>query len=61
MWWRILDVRPKTNQLGAAAKRAEEFVTEETLKMLAPPKLISQRSAVEGTTDAVLNVVQVYI
>lgn len=58
MWWRILDVRPKTNRLGAATMRAEEFVTEETLKMLAPPELISQRSAIEKTTDAVLKVVQ---
>ncbi|KAG9300989.1 hypothetical protein G9A89_018941 [Geosiphon pyriformis] len=58
IWWRILDVRPETNQIGAANKRAKEFVTEETLKMLVPPKLISRRSAVDGATNVVLNMVQ---
>ncbi|KAG9290962.1 hypothetical protein G9A89_011112 [Geosiphon pyriformis] len=58
IWWRILDLRPMTNRLGPANKRAKEFVTEETLKMLAPPKLISQQSAIDEETDVVLNMVK---
>ncbi|RUS21110.1 hypothetical protein BC937DRAFT_93615 [Endogone sp. FLAS-F59071] len=48
----------KIREMKDGHERAEEFVTEETLKMLAPPKLISQRCAILKTTDAVLNVVQ---
>ncbi|KAG9304893.1 hypothetical protein G9A89_010755 [Geosiphon pyriformis] len=47
-----------TNRLGPANKRAKEFVTEETLKMLAPSKLISRRSAIDEATDVVLNMVK---
>ncbi|KAG9296134.1 hypothetical protein G9A89_011987 [Geosiphon pyriformis] len=34
IWWRILDLRPMTNRLGPANKRAKEFITKETLKIV---------------------------
>jgi hypothetical protein len=60
IWWRILDVRPETKRVGAANMRAKEFVAEETLENLMPPKLVLKKNVVDEATNVVLNRVQVY-
>ena len=59
MWWRILDVRLDTKRVGAANMRAKELVTEETLEMLKPRKIILRGIYVNETTNVILNRIQV--
>jgi len=59
MWWRILDVRSDTKRVGAAHMRAKELVTEETLEMLMPRKIILRGIYVNETTNVILNRIQV--
>ncbi|CAG8591263.1 2823_t:CDS:10 [Paraglomus brasilianum] len=58
MWWRILDVRSDTKRVGAAHMRAKELVTEETLEMLMPRKIILRGIYVNETTNVILNRIQ---
>ncbi|RUS34400.1 hypothetical protein BC938DRAFT_480662 [Jimgerdemannia flammicorona] len=58
MWWRILDLRPETDRVGVANKRAKEYLKPDTLKRLVPPRLALQQGIADERTIMVLNILQ---